>query len=58
MEILFYSIIAVALLTLFGLFRPWYALWWLPVTNRKKVLQIYGLLLLLLVVIYGFFILF
>jgi len=53
MEILFYSIITVALLTLFGLYRPWYALWWLPVTNRKKVLQIYGSSLLLLIIVYS-----
>ena len=37
-----------AVLTLFGLYRPWLALWWLPVTNRKKVLQTYGLVALIL----------
>lgn len=42
-----------ALLTLFGLYRPWLALWWLPVTNRKKVLQTYGLATLLLWIVYG-----
>jgi predicted esterase len=33
-------------LTLFGLYRPWLALWWLPVSNRKMVLQRYGLITL------------
>nr|WKN39508.1 hypothetical protein K4G66_12475 [Tunicatimonas sp. TK19036] len=49
---LLYSIVGVALLTLFGLCRPWYAAWWSPVANRKKVLQTYGLLLLLLLTTY------
>ena len=39
-------------LTLFGLYRPWLALWWLPVTNRKKVLQTYGLVALALWIVY------
>jgi len=52
MMVLLYGIVVVALLTLFGLYRPWYALWWLPVTNRKKVLQTYGLLLLILIAMY------
>lgn len=52
MKVLFYCIIITALLTFFGLYRPWYAVWWSPVANRKKVLQVYGTLLILLVVIY------
>ena len=39
-------------LTLFGLYRPWLALWWLPVSNRKKVLQTYGLTTLGLLISY------
>lgn len=41
-----------AALTLFGLYRPWLALWWLPVTNRKMVLQRYGLITLGLLLSY------
>ena len=40
-------------LTLFGLYRPWLALWWLPVTNRKKVLQYYGVATLVGLVTYA-----
>ncbi len=39
-------------LTLFGLYRPWLALWWLPVSNRKMVLQRYGLITLGLLLSY------
>ncbi len=39
-------------LTLFGLYRPWLALWWLDQANRKKVLTYYGLPLLALFVLY------
>ncbi len=42
-----------AALTLFGLYRPWLALWWRPVANRKMVLQRYGLITLGLLVIYS-----
>lgn len=41
-------------LTLFGLYRPWLALWWLPVSNRKMVLQRYGVVTLGLLAIYVF----
>ena len=40
-------------LTLFGLYRPWLALWWLPVSNRKMVLQRYGLITLGLLLSYA-----
>lgn len=40
-------------LTLFGLYRPWLALWWRPVANRKMVLQRYGLITLGLLVSYA-----
>ena len=41
-------------LTLFGLYRPWLALWWRPVANRKMVLQRYGLMALGLLLSYAF----
>lgn len=40
-------------LTLFGLYRPWLALWWRPVANRKMVLQRYGLITLGLLASYA-----
>ena len=40
-------------LTLFGLCRPWLALWWLPVSNRKMVLQRYGAITLGLLAVYA-----
>ena len=40
-------------LTLFGLYRPWLALWWLPVSNRKMVLQRYGAITLGLLAVYA-----
>ncbi len=39
-------------LTLFGLYRPWLALWWLPVSNRKMVLQRYGIIFILITTSY------
>lgn len=41
-----------AALTLFGLYRPWLALWWLPMSNRKMVLERYGLITLGLWTVY------
>lgn len=40
------------LLTIFGLFRPWLALWWADVSNRKMVLQYYGTITLALLLLY------
>jgi len=31
------------LLTLAGLYKPWWVLWWMSHQNRKKVLQLYGI---------------
>lgn len=39
-------------LTLFGLYRPWLALWWLSTANRKKVIQIYGTITIIVLVTY------
>ena len=35
--------IALGSLTLFGLIRPWYALWWSAQENRLMVLRYYGI---------------
>ncbi|MEQ9441019.1 MAG: hypothetical protein RIG62_18395 [Cyclobacteriaceae bacterium] len=53
MTALLYCIIGLTVLILFGLYRPWYAVWWSSAANRKKVLQSYGWLLLLLLTLYG-----
>ncbi|MDF9800209.1 hypothetical protein OKW21_005472 [Catalinimonas alkaloidigena] len=41
------------LLTLFGLYRPWLALWWSDYCPRIKVLKVYGSITLALSVIYA-----
>lgn len=40
------------LLTLFGLYKPWLALWWSDSCPRKKVLKIYGSLAAILSLLY------
>ncbi len=40
------------ILTVFGLFKPWLALWWADYSNRKQVLQYYGTTFLLLLIMY------
>jgi hypothetical protein len=40
-------------LTLFGLYRPWLALWWTDYCPRIKVLRVYGSISLLLSILYG-----
>ncbi|MFP4090189.1 MAG: hypothetical protein ACLFUB_19290 [Cyclobacteriaceae bacterium] len=39
-------------LTLFGLYRPWLALWWSHYCPRIKVLKTYGVAALLLSLLY------
>jgi len=41
------------LLLVAGLYKPWIALWWQSTQNRRKVLHLYGSLLLLSAVGYG-----
>jgi hypothetical protein len=35
-----------------GLFKPWIMLWWEDVQNRKKIIQVYGSLTVLFLVVY------
>lgn len=35
-----------------GLFKPWLLLWWEDVQNRKKIIQVYGLLALIFYLAY------
>lgn len=37
---------------LLGLIKPWILLWWEDVQNRKKVIQIYGSLMVFFYIIY------
>ena len=30
------------LLLMAGLYKPWIVLWWMPMQNRKRVIQLYG----------------
>ena len=34
------------LLLLFGLYKPWMMLWWEDVQNRRKVIRLYGTIML------------
>lgn len=45
--LLFLLIALAALISLLtGLFKPWIVLWWEDVQNRKKVIRLYGSILL------------
>jgi hypothetical protein len=35
-----------------GLYKPWIVLWWEDVQNRKKVIAVYGTILLITAVVY------
>lgn len=39
-------------LLLVGLWRPWVVLWWEHTQNRKKVIQLYGLVIVISLAIY------
>ncbi len=42
-----------------GLFKPWLLLWWEDVQNRKKIIQVYGILSVIFFIAYlvmGYFI--
>lgn len=40
------------ILTLFGLYKPWLALWWSDYATRKKVCKTYGLSFLVCMLLY------
>jgi hypothetical protein len=52
MNILVGLILLLLLLLVVGLYRPWWVLWWMARQNRKKVLQLYGIPLVILVLLY------
>jgi len=39
--------ITLAFALLLGLYKPWWVLWWEDVQNRKKVILVYGIGILL-----------
>lgn len=48
----FYLSITSLIFLLIGLWRPWVMLWWEDVSNRRKVIQVYGILALSFFVVY------
>ncbi|WPP48399.1 hypothetical protein [Catalinimonas niigatensis] len=53
LQIIFLSVCFFWILTLFGLYRPWLALWWSDYCPRIKVLKVYGSIALVLSLLYG-----
>jgi hypothetical protein len=44
-SVLFYYLSVTCLVfVVIGLWRPWVMLWWEDVSNRRKVIKVYGLL--------------
>jgi hypothetical protein len=44
--------IACSIFLLIGLIKPWIMLWWEDVQNRKKVIAVYGTLVLIFFIAY------
>lgn len=45
LRVLFYYLTLISLLFVaIGLWRPWVMLWWEDISNRRKVIKVYGLL--------------
>jgi len=44
--------LASALFLIIGLYQPWAVLWWEDIQNRKKVIQVYGVLALIFFIAY------
>jgi len=51
-EGLIYLAVLFWIITLFGLYKPWIALWWSDYCPRKKVLKVYGGIALALSIVY------
>ena len=54
---LYISVTAVIFLVI-GLFKPWIMLWWEDVQNRRKVIKLYGNIVVLSYLVYWLMILF
>jgi hypothetical protein len=48
----FYLTLTSLLLIVIGLWRPWVLLWWEDVSNRRKVIKVYGTIAILFYAIY------
>ena len=44
--------LASTLFLIIGLYQPWAVLWWEDIQNRKKVIQVYGMLALIFFIAY------
>ena len=52
-RLLFYYLTLTSLLFLvIGLWRPWAMLWWEDVSNRRKVIKVYGAIALIFYAVY------
>jgi hypothetical protein len=52
-RLLFYYLTLVSLLfILIGLWRPWVMLWWEDMSNRRKVVKVYGTIALIFYTLY------
>ena len=51
-RIFLYISITSLLCLLVGMFRPWIVLWWEDIQNRRKVIQLYGTVAVVTVIIY------
>jgi hypothetical protein len=53
LRLLFYYLTLLSLLFIvIGMWRPWVLLWWEDVSNRRKVIQVYGSIAILFYAIY------
>lgn len=48
----FYLALASLAFLAIGLWRPWVMLWWEDLSNRRKVIQVYGILAVSFYIIY------
>jgi len=52
-RLLFYYLTLISLLFIaIGLWRPWVMLWWEDVSNRRKVIKVYGSIAVLFYALY------
>jgi hypothetical protein len=47
-----YMTVTAVLCVVLGLFNPWMMLWWEDVQNRKKVLKVYGTVVIICYALY------
>jgi len=50
--LILYLGLASTLFLVIGLYQPWAVLWWEDIQNRKKVIQVYGILALIFFIAY------